>query len=796
MTETIKKANLKISLNTFEAVLDATIQYAWSVKEQEHLAALVNGHEKVTHQLIKLGDQSLAQIQDTEIDDIEKLPAYVIHFVWMEHSKSFMILWRDIIFQRQKALVLQTEGKVTLDALQQHQEESMQVIKNGAQSLKDFLEAEVHMVATNNRKRERQLFEWSALKNPWGIYKNQLEQLNIQCLQMLEQTPDLIRTTRDFQNIKKWVLQNIDDCRSEIKQFKILAKEYIKYIKENIEENPAKVVGYLENEEANIGQNEHLQILNLSIEEQINRMVGQMQVSVGTNGGVLLYQEINFQRNARQWMDSETIPLIYEMWELNGSIGNSLKMALINICNRALLFSTQQKEGNTTDFDDAAFCSPLVSFLENINSWEADLKKLTQLIQQRMKNDFHVSEVYDTERPFLLVPLQSTINQYKLTQNPWIVKVKNWWQKQIKAIRKLKTSVEHEESLSVSEKIVRFAQSRKAPLGNTQYSSIFMTKGYIGKSFWVGRVQDLHRFEQIVKQWKSGIRGAVLLTGQRFSGKSSFGEYVSSIHFSHATIRLTPHTTIKVEGRKFNTTYDLEAALDFIQKHSLHSHPLIWVDDLEYWIDPNISLSKSIRALLTCIDKYGSRMFFMVSMGNWFAKHLDKNYGILKRFQAEINLDKMSREEVKKAILIRHGATHKILVDKNNEEPTPQDFQKITGQVYQKANGNIGEALSHWSYAIHRVDDEKVKYIPIPNYSLPDFLNPDAALILSSLTMEKRSTEYRLRKLFGPPFRKKYQYIIQRLISVGVLTRHLSGSLEVNEVMANEVEQKCHTEVF
>ena len=53
--------------------------------------------------------------------------------------------------------------------------------------------------------------------------------------------------------------------------------------------------------------------------------------------------------------------------------------------------------------------------------------------------------------------------------------------------------------------------------------------------------------------------------------------------------------------------------------------------------------------------------------------------------------------------------------------------------------------------------------------------------------MEKRTNEYRLRKLFGSPFKEKYQHLIQRLISVGMLTRHMDGWLEINEFAVNEV---------
>ena len=60
-------------------------------------------------------------------------------------------------------------------------------------------------------------------------------------------------------------------------------------------------------------------------------------------------------------------------------------------------------------------------------------------------------------------------------------------------------------------------------------------------------------------------------------------------------------------------------------------------------------------------------------------------------------------------------------------------------------------------------------------------------MVLSAIMLEKRTNEYRLRKLFGAAFTDKYGSIVQRLISLGLLTRHADGWLEVNELVVNYV---------
>ncbi|MFK8008325.1 MAG: hypothetical protein AB8H03_18350 [Saprospiraceae bacterium] len=792
MIDTIKKQSLKSLLNIFDTTLDSTVNQTWNEKS-DHLESLASGVAKITHHILELGEFVKTRLDEDSLESSEILPSYITQYSWMEEAKSFLVLWRDVIFQYQKALVLESNQKISSENLEQLRLTSKDVIQKGVKHLKDFLEKETSDLSKNPRELNSKITDWKKIKSPWETYRKQIEKINEQCKKLIEQNKSLLQSTDVFQNVEQIIQQNITASKVEIDQLKILANEAIELVEQYVKDKPGKLSTLLENMESKLETSHHLELLNISIDQKLSTLEGNIQVPIETEGGLLLFREVNLKNNSRLWLESETTPLIYEFWEINDQILNSFKMALMNIRNRAMLFSNELKKENAAReeldprFEQEKFCYPLNSFLHKTNSWENELTTLTETIQERLSKEFKISEIYNTDNSFLPVPLQTTINQYRLTQNPWVLKTRNWFKKQVNLFQKFKNTVEKEDALSISEKIVRYVQNKKPPTDNHQYSNIFLTKGYMGKSFWVGRKIETERFKNIVDQWRLGFRGAVILSGQRFSGKSLFGEYVSNLHFPQKSIRLFPNVTLKVGGRVLETTYNLGAAIDFIQKYSVNDQSLIWIDDLENWSDPNIPLGQNIRALTKAIDNHGGRMFFMVSMGNWMAEHLNKTHDIQKVFQADINLDKMSAEEIKEAILIRHGATHKILVNKNDEEPSPQEFQKMTDGIYRNTQGNIGESLSRWSYSIHKNTEEKVVYESPINYAIPDFLNPDVAIILTTLMMEKRTNEYRLRKLFGSPFQEKFNFIIQRLISIGILTRHIDGWLEVNELVVNEV---------
>ena len=82
---------------------------------------------------------------------------------------------------------------------------------------------------------------------------------------------------------------------------------------------------------------------------------------------------------------------------------------------------------------------------------------------------------------------------------------------------------------------------------------------------------------------------------------------------------------------------------------------------------------------------------------------------------------------------------------------------------------------------------DTVVYKALPPHHLPDFLNDENSVVLKTILLNKRTNEYRLLKVLGSTFKVKYKAIIQRLISLGILTRTINDDLEINHNVVNEV---------
>lgn len=773
-------------LNAFYQILDDTIEEVWRHESLfAHLQAMAEGLETLAEAAIKQGDEASMEVEEAS----QLLLHQLLRFRWAEHAKAFLILWRNMQVQLQKAHILYLDREITEETRQALKQRNHATAREAAEEFKNVLSEELSEIRAGQQGEEGQLAQWKLQIDPWPVYREQLEKLGAQGHRLLEQHQDLAKVAAQFREIRELIRQTCLGCSGELQTIQELAEKTIGYIKEQVPERPGKIPVYIDDVEEDFIVSHHLQTFTESLDEKINDLPGKtLQTPIATRAGVIQYKEIAFGRTIRQWIDSEIAPLLFEVWELTEAAINGFKMALVNIRNRSLLLAGDKKEGDPPRETPEDLPQPLHAFLQKIEGWQAQIGQLDELVQDRQRKYFALRYVYDQQQSFLPIPLQSTLNQFRFGQNFWLERLQRWWQRQRTQLHQLQLTVEREESLSNAEKIVRFIQSRRHPDTDSQYAGIFLTRGYIGESFWVGRADELERVGKLVEQWREGYRGAILLSGQRLSGKSLFGDTICNRFFQpEQIVRLQPNARITVQSRRLDTKKDLGAALDFIQKHTLRHPSVIWIDDLELWSDTDHGLATNARRLCRIIDNYSHRLFFIVSMSNAMRAHLHDLIGFNLVFQAVITLDYMPLPEVREAILIRHGATHKKLLNAEREDMSPQLFGRLTRHIHRMVRGNIGEALNMWAAGARKLSEESITYQPLPNYTFPDALHADSALLMATVVLEKRTNEYLLRKRFGPAFRDKYAHLLQRLLSVGLLERDLEGWLEVNEVAANPV---------
>ena len=747
-----------------------------------YLRGIAHGATTIEDGIIALGDYALGRQEEDFHHDF-----LFLHFVWAEQAKNFLILWRDALMEIEKAEVLRWDGQTDEAAVTALRKATAEVIIDASEELLASL------TPVDLLEQEKNVASWKHQKNPWLVYREQLLKIQEQCHQIQTQYKQLKEVAGIFQQLQKAVLELLEVAERENADFVLRAQEVITLIQEALppegEVRPGRIAAKLEDISSLMELPNQLEILNQEISQQVATLPEKIRFPMATEGGMVQYRDLALQRSVPNWLEAKVMPVVFEIWEIAEHIRNSMKTTLLNVRNRSSLLAAELKEGKSLQTSWQELSQPLDTFLENAAKWEDEVLAHRQTIERRFEQSFLISNIYLSEEEFLFLPFQSSIKYLTQNQNEFRLRVENSWGQLRRWVQRIRRTVVEEEALSPAEKLIRVIRSRKPEDADSHYTSIFLTKGYIGESFWVGRQSELNHISQLLENFEQGFRGALVLYGQPMSGKSLMGEVIANRFFPRNCIRLQPNSPISLEGRRMTSSYDLEESLEFVRKYSLNMRPLIWIDDLELWRDPQIPLSKNIRHLIHYLNNYADDQFFMISMGPRLKAYLDRYFQLDKVIPSAIRLDRMGMNQILEAIWIRHGATNQKLVDAAGNEVEPQLFRKLVSKIYKASKGNIGEALNRWAYSIKSLEDEKVIFQDLPRYQLPDFLTPDMILMLETFLMNKRLNEYQLRKMFGPAFKTKYVNLLNQLLGVGILLRQLDGWLEVNELIVNDLSR-------
>ncbi len=733
-----------------------------------------------------------------EEEDVLDLECRLTHFVWAERAKHFLLLYRDVQLQLQIATLLVNDGQTDADRVAGLYQRSREALRDALAEWDADHTSRHQALVRNERARKKQLNTWKLQHNPWPLYRHHLKEIAGQSAALAGEFGQLTEAGQRFDQLRRLLDEGITASGEMMDRAQQRADEITSFITEGDTDlqRPGVVAARLDDYISDEGAPPRLDRFTNSVTACIAGFSETQRVTVASEQGILRYKEVNFRRATDQWVSAEVMPLLYELWELSEQVNNGLNVATVNVRNRALLLSNEVNAGSEIVFTNTQLAQPFVNFLDRTRERQVEFRKIRERLEAYIDADLRISSVYRPVTGFLPLPLQTGINVFTRRQGRVVTGLQEWLTNHVTGFNQLLGAAAREEKLSISEKTVRVIRQRTVATTNAAYTNILMTKGYIGESFLVGRDAETDHLRQLIENWKLGYRGAVALTGNRLSGKTLFGELITNRFFPGNAIRLRPHTQVVVQGRRTKTTGDLAAALTFVEKYTVQIRPLLWIDDLETWWDDGHSLAANVRALGEHIDDYSGRIFYLVSTTNAVFHHLDRFLDIDRVFQSEINLDRFALADMQRAVLIRHGATHKVMVDREGEPVSETTFGQMVKRIYRATEGNVGETINRWAYYTQRYDEERVYQPAGRRYVLPAFLSPDTATLLTTILLEKRTRDYRLRKLFGPAYADRYASILQRLIRVGMVTRTNDGALEVNESIVNDIGRMLEAEVY
>ncbi len=349
--------------------LRQSVEETWPSENLPALPQAISSQIKIVQSALAGLGNAAFQLNSSEKSESgeDLLAAFVIHYQWAGQAKTYLILWRDVIFEIQKALILEADGVVPHQSVKKLVSESKQVLSGATEELLVILDRELAAAKTNRSGPEKMITRWRLQKNPWPIYEKQMEELVKQCDEIAGNYETFAAAAAAFEQIRHHTLAFLDACQDEIKKTESLDAKSADLIEE-YQAEPGKLAAAIEDLEEQLELRQHLNLFSAELEASCVELPAKIQAFIGVSGGMLQVGEVLIKKRTQQWLDAEIIPVLYEIWELTESAVNGMKMALINIRNRAYLMAAESKETKNANL-------PLIDLKQPLHFFTASLEK-------------------------------------------------------------------------------------------------------------------------------------------------------------------------------------------------------------------------------------------------------------------------------------------------------------------------------------------------------------------------------------------------------------------------------------
>lgn len=642
----------------------------------------------------------------------------------------------------------------------------------------DFLSKSITTVDVElKRNSSKDLSKYKNHINPWPEIKTQIETTCEQIELMSSNNLKLEEIESILNRTSRTILDNIDlminFMGERIEQHKI-SKTTIKVLEQN-SESPFEEV--------------KRSTINLRELEGINKLIlnlpNELKLPVNINGHNLEYKDFSFRKMVNGWIDDEIMPVFYEIVELCEECRDESEMIHSNIENyykeEARDNSKYQLSKNEILHSIESFISKNYESIDSSNTFKA-------LIKAKINAELNINSAYNLQRLFFVENSKNINFVTKDKSASLFASFTRWYNTRLTPIINKNTIQKLHSKNDINQQWNEIVEERCNQPKN-YYSNIFFTKGLTGESFWVPRRDFEKKLLDLIDSWNNGYRGSALIIGNRHCGKSIFLEMTGKKYFSKKLVKFVPNQRLIVEGRILEPTNDIMEVIAFIDKSIFSTEICFHFDDIEMWQTAEFPFGKVIEELCYHIDKNASKHFYMVSMNSECLEYYDPIYHIKKSFQLLLDLSKTKYELLRSMIVKRHLSTHNTIYDSNLEEIDANTFDNIVKETYYMANGNIGDALTWWSALVRPNNEGKVVYERKIKKTLPNIWDINEKIIIDYLLLNRKSNEYLMRKAIGPVFTHKYQPIVNRLVSTGVLHRLTDGRLEINEMLVNDIHE-------
>lgn len=279
------------------------------------------------------------------------------------------------------------------------------------------------------------------------------------------------------------------------------------------------------------------------------------------------------------------------------------------------------------------------------------------------------------------------------------------------------------------------------------YATLFSGLSGTSDDFWVGMQEQIAEGNQAIARFKSGIPGALVITGERSSGKSSLSKYLARKHFAQEHIhivRAPKSCEASLEFFRDALAQALHVQTDHLLDvlSALPAGKVIIIHDLELWWERKPGGLHVIHWIKELIDLYGKKFLFLININEHALKVMDKSTGLLNYALAAVVCKPFDARELHDLILLRHhaGGLKFVYNKKEEDKMTAWDYARMFNRYFDQSYGNPGLLISLWLSSIRKITARTLYMAPIqvPPDSVFDILTNEQLFYVLQFVMHRR----------------------------------------------------------
>ncbi len=706
---------------------------------------------------------------------------YLVHFSYPDRIKTLALLCRDVLLQLSIAKLRHSEKLITEEEFKSHFEDCRELVSTEFEQCLNYFQKEQETMLSKAEVLNRKLESVKHLVNPWMLYQEQLVTIIAQLKEIDLSDNTLGQTVASYLQIQDLMILMQSTVMKANELFAVKVTECLKKLEElDQKEGLDQVIASFE-ELVNLAIRQEIrsETSMRTLEEMINKLP-LLTFPIASKAGYLIHRRVDFKKSVQKWMDYEILPYMIDLWDNEEATFSHLLNVASQVKNS---LRAAKKIQNTSGFygEIASLKSIVYEQRETI----AKSKVMVSHIDKQVTSKFKVTEIYQTEE-YLKVPLQTNFARFTGDKpgnfGKLKVLIKQLFDSLGRQVKEVKEKTPHQK-LGTALEILETRNGKETP---DHYHSLFLNKNFIGDLFLVKRTKYESELEKIVTYWNKGQNRSLAVIGDPLSGKSTLLEFGTHLFQSNEVHFLSPNTNLTIEGRKYKTTKNLVDAFSFIKRSISNTKPILVIDDLHLWRDSNHSLIANATALIDFITSNASKAFVIIGITDSLRIHLDTRIPFSLGFTNLIDINTGSFEEIYKAIMLRHGASHRPIFEKKGTTMNEVDLRKKIAWLSKKYDYNIGAVLQSWIFCTDIEPDASIRFTEKETH-LNDFLTTTELLILKNCLLFGFCTDLELKNLFTDRFEVEFKPAIRKMINIGILDRDASGALIVKNTVRQDI---------